>query len=202
MRFEMLRAAGIAASFLLPSAPLGATETDALTEADALAGELAQQCASCHGEKGISLVEGVPSLAGQPEAYLTRQLDRFRAGQRSSTTMQPIASRLSESQTTALAKHYARMPVPQIPNPADSELMAKGQTLAASRVCDGCHRGGAATHELVPRLAGQREDYLRAALFAYRDRERASPEGVMAAATDRMPDEHIRALAHFFSHLP
>jgi len=164
--------------------------------------ELIAQCAVCHGEEGNSRTEGVPSLAGQPAAYLERQLRLFRDGRRPSPIMQPITAELSDAQASALAEHYTRLRLRSEPSRADPDLMRQGYALSVNRVCGGCHRTESGGHELIPRLEGQREDYLRASLVAYRNRVRIGPEGVMVAAADHMSDKHIRALAHFFAHRP
>jgi cytochrome c553 len=36
--------------------------------------ERLQLCGTCHGEEGNSKMENTPSLAGQPELFLTNQL--------------------------------------------------------------------------------------------------------------------------------
>ena len=160
----------------------------------------ATACAVCHGVDGRSHTPGVPSLAGQPAAFLREQLRRFATGQRSSSAMAPIAAGLDEDEAQALAAMYAAMPAPSEPSATDTALMARGRALASLRVCGSCHRRDFSGGGLVPRLAGQREDYLERSLTEYRDHLRNTPDGVMAAAADRMPDGHIHALAHFLAH--
>ena len=157
-------------------------------------------CASCHGADGRSTHPGVPSLAGQPIEFLEAQLRRFRDGERISDAMQPVARGLSDSQLHALAEHYARLPARGAEDGGDTALLAKGRAIARNRMCGSCHRRDFHGSGLVPRLAGQREEYLRASLIAYREQRRASPERVMVAAADRLPDEHIEALAHYLAH--
>jgi cytochrome c553 len=69
-------------------------------------------CANCHGAKGEGESPMLPRLAGQPEAYVSGQLEAFRNGQRVNDdlgTMRDIAGRLSAEDTAALAKYYASM---------------------------------------------------------------------------------------------
>ena len=49
----------------------------------------------------------------------------------------------------------------------------------------------------MPRLAGQREDYLESEMRAYRASQR--PDTTMTAALYGVKDDEIRALAHFLS---
>lgn len=161
------------------------------------------QCAECHGPDGNSRTPGVPSLAGQPAEFLLEQLAHFRTGRRSFAPMQAVALALSEAEAASLAAHYSRLPARTSGNAdADADLMSKGRALAALRTCGSCHRSRFEGGGRVPRLAGQREDYLRASLLAYREQLRASPERVMVAIMDQVPDGHIQALAHFLAHQP
>jgi cytochrome c553 len=66
--------------------------------------------------------------------------------------------------------------------------------------CDNCHGVDYRGHKHLPRIASQREDYLVAALQAYRDNKRTGIETSMNAAMYRVTDEEIRAMAHFFAH--
>jgi cytochrome c553 len=52
----------------------------------------------------------------------------------------------------------------------------------------------------VPRIANQREDYLVAALKAYRDNKRVPPDTSMLGIMGQAADGDIAALAHFISH--
>jgi sulfide dehydrogenase cytochrome subunit len=67
---------------------------------------LAGTCANCHGTAGRS-AGGMPSLAGQPEAYLVQQMQAFRDGKRPATIMHQLAKGYTDEQIQALAKHYA-----------------------------------------------------------------------------------------------
>ena len=51
---------------------------------------------------------------------------------------------------------------------AEPERLARGQALAGKLHCVGCHGADFAGGKQVPRLAGQREDYLRTALAGFR----------------------------------
>ncbi|ARP82618.1 hypothetical protein CAL12_18565 [Bordetella genomosp. 8] len=69
-------------------------------------------CANCHGANGEGEAPMLPRLAGQPEAFVTGQLDAFRNGQRANDdlgTMRDIAKRLSAEDSAALARYYAGM---------------------------------------------------------------------------------------------
>ena len=50
----------------------------------------AQQCAACHGAKGVPIdPKTIPVIWGQQESYLMKQLRDFRNGERKSEVMAP-----------------------------------------------------------------------------------------------------------------
>ncbi len=70
-------------------------------------------CASCHGARGEGLGAANPPLGAQPAAYLTQQLDLWRAGKRRSdpqNIMLQISQALSPPESAALAAYAARLP--------------------------------------------------------------------------------------------
>jgi cytochrome c553 len=58
--------------------------------------ELVETCEACHGKKGVSEVEGMPSLAGQPDIFTQYQLVFIRDGQRKVEAMEDIAKKLTD----------------------------------------------------------------------------------------------------------
>ncbi|MEO7072883.1 MAG: c-type cytochrome [Rhodanobacter sp.] len=65
-------------------------------------------------------------------------------------------------------------------------------------LCAACHGAhGVASMPGVPNLAGQRVDYLRAALRQYRDGRRAVP--LMRSAIEPLSDAQLDALATWYS---
>ena len=66
-------------------------------------------CAACHGPKGISVNPLWPSLAGQQEGYLEKQIKAFRDGDRAEPTMQPFVANLSDQDASDLAAYYASL---------------------------------------------------------------------------------------------
>jgi len=53
----------------------------------------------------------------------------------------------------------------------------------------------------MPRLAGQREEYLLDSMKSFRDHPRRGGDTIMSAALYGVSDEDIRAMAHFLSRL-
>ena len=65
--------------------------------ADLKAGEeKAMVCVACHGPGGVSANPDWPSLAGQGQKYIEKQLKDFKSGERPNMVMQPQAGMLSD----------------------------------------------------------------------------------------------------------
>jgi cytochrome c553 len=93
----------------LGAAPLGAAaERNPLQSRSALGKSVAiQLCAFCHGERGLTVMDGYPALAGQYRDYLRQALIDYRSGARKDPTMQAVARRLGRKEIDAVAEHYA-----------------------------------------------------------------------------------------------
>jgi len=159
-------------------------------------------CAACHGADGNSAIPGIPSIAGQPKLFLETQLVLFREEVRVSPQMQPAVKGLSDREITRLAEHYAAQAArPAASEAGDPAWVKQGVALAQKLHCGSCHRPDFRGREQIPRLAGQREDYLTESMLAYRDNRRSGADTIMAAALYGVPDADIRALAHYLSRL-
>jgi cytochrome c553 len=199
MRFRNYVAAALLAAVAVPAMNIPAGHA-----ADLVAGkEKAEICAGCHGENGISQMENIPSLAGQPDAFIQWQLVFFRAGTRKNEQMQPIVEQIDNGDIRNLAAYFAALKPAEGKTPDDNpDLSAKGAQAAAGRRCASCHLDSFAGTKAVARIAGQREDYLIKALKDYKSGVRAG--GGMAAMAEvaySLSEEEITALAHYLAHL-
>lgn len=79
---------------------------------DAAAGRTvaAVKCKQCHGLDGLGTTPMFPTLAGQSEEYLIKQLNDFRDGQRENEMMTFLAKDLSDPEIDDLAAYYASIP--------------------------------------------------------------------------------------------
>lgn len=164
--------------------------------------EQVEVCADCHGENGNSTTPEIPSLAGQPALTITNQMIYFRETLRNNDVMTPQAQGLSDAEIEALAAYYAKQPVSPAPDLSDldSRRYEQGKTLAREMRCASCHRSDFSGNEQMPRLAGQREDYLIKAMKDYRERNRGGPDTTMIDILRDVSNEEIEALAHFLAH--
>jgi cytochrome c553 len=72
-------------------------------------------CGQCHGPQGQGVGNAFPSLAGQPAAYLSAQIDAWKAGTRRNDPlglMAGISAKLSDPDASAVAAYYATLPPP------------------------------------------------------------------------------------------
>jgi cytochrome c553 len=66
-------------------------------------------CAACHGIDGKASVASYPHLAGQNAAYLAKQMEAFRDGDRKEPLMAPFMAMLSDADIDNLAAYYASL---------------------------------------------------------------------------------------------
>jgi cytochrome c553 len=159
-----------------------------------------QLCSACHGNDGNSTTVGVPSIAGQPKLFIENQLVLFREELRKSDQMAPVMRGLKDPEIIKLAEHFSKLPAKSMASgPADAALMKQGMARAKVQRCGICHLSDFRGQNQIPRLAGQREDYLVTELFAYRDGKRSGGDTVMAEALRGVSDADLKALAHFLA---
>lgn len=159
----------------------------------------AEQCVACHGKSGNSTMENTPSLAGQPPAFLFLQLFLIRDGLRPLPAMKPFVDGRSDQELEDLAAHYAAQTLEPSDAPRDAALYARGAELSPRLRCASCHGLHYAGQEQMPRLAGQREDYLLHAMRQYQTNERFAADTSMVAVLYGLPPEDLAALAHYMA---
>jgi cytochrome c553 len=77
--------------------------------------------------------------------------------------------------------------------------MQRGQTLADQNRCSSCHNPDFSGKENVPRIANQREDYLKKTLAEYKDNSRHGYDGTMAEVMQPITQEQIADLAYYLA---
>ena len=162
----------------------------------------ANLCTACHGADGNSSTAGVPSIAGQPKLFIENQLVLFREGMRESDQMLAAVKGLKDPEIIRLAEHFSKLPAKTAPGVVDKSLFQRGQALAQQHRCGICHLADFRGQNQIPRLAGQREEYLLAEMKAYRDNKRKGGDTIMAATLYGVSDAEIAALAHFLARRP
>jgi cytochrome c553 len=163
--------------------------------------EKIQLCSACHGEDGNSRIEKIPSLAGQPAFFILNQLFLMREGVRKVEVMASIVKDLKDEDLDGLSKHFAALPTKRAGESFDLALAKKGAEIAAQRRCASCHLPTLAGQDQMPRVAGQRIDYLVEALKSYRDSPRPGADTAMSVPISGASNADITALAHYAASL-
>jgi len=135
--------------------------------------------------------------------YLTVQLLMFRERLRVIEPMNQVMQGLKDDDLRAMAAYLATLPPPQPPGGSiDATRMERARALIEQHRCNFCHQGNYSGEQNVPRLAGQREDYLVKALREYKNNTRRGYDASMADVLFLINDEQILDLAYFLARLP
>jgi len=169
-------------------------------------------CAGCHGMSGEGRPEsGYPRIAGQPPAYLERQLEAYADGRRQSMVMGPLAKRLTKEERVSVAAHFSSQLGSSIKKQNQASGSERGSTLARVgdndlrvQACQNCHGPeGTGQPPSGPYLAGLDRAYLRRELMAWRDGSRSTdPSGAMGTIARHLTEADIDAVAAHYAGLP
>ncbi len=160
----------------------------------------ASLCAACHGADGRSVIPGTPALAGQHGFYAITQLFLFREGRRTNEAMTAVAKTLNDQDLRGFAAVIDALPAvpPPVPaTPADPARMAKARELARQHKCVFCHGDDLSGGQQVPRIGGQREEYLREALRGFKSGQRPGYTQAMGEAVSQVTVEELDTLAYY-----
>ena len=155
-------------------------------------------CLACHGENGQSANPEIPSLGAQPSPYLLIQLFLFREKLRRLDLMNDAVKGLSDHDLRAFADTLAKLP-PPLPSAdqGDPARIGRGRALTRQFRCNICHNPDLAGHDNVPRIAGQREDFLVKTMREYKGNVRAGYDASMAEVLQPVSDADILDLAYY-----
>jgi cytochrome c553 len=151
----------------------------------------AGSCAACHGESGVSSIDGVPHLAGQRPAYLYLELKAYQSGVRGVSAMNDAVKFLSDKALVDVAAYFASLDPVQNTGTGAKAAPEKPDALqagkAAAAACGGCH-GEIGTSQTpgMPSLAGLDPNYLVAAMKAYKAGQRKNDmmQALLASVSD------------------
>jgi len=213
---------------LCVSQSAGAQEPDysLLESASAENGKLLsndERCQECHGVDGNIHANNeagkIPKLAGQHPAYLLKQFNDFRSGDRHHDFMAMMARTVDDEIAVDIFAHYAAQPVMKgggvEENPVGKKLYMEGDNARQIQACANCHgvdgRGLAPNQpspvaglglEFIPIIGGQDWHYLDQQLRDWRSGERSnSSDGIMNNITANLRDDEIKALTDYISRL-
>ena len=157
-------------------------------------------CAACHGADGRSDMPGIPVLAGQHSLYAITQLFLFREGRRNNEAMIALGKQMKDADLRGFSDFIGTLPPVPAPAPAappDAARMDKGQALAKEHKCVFCHGADLAGGQGVPRIGGQKEDYVRATLLGLKSGDRPGYTRAMTEALSQVPVDDLALLAYY-----
>ena len=202
---------------------LAVVASSSFAAGDADAGKSkAASCGACHGSDGNSAAPNFPSLAGQHEKYIIKQLKDISMpqaeGGRVVPEMTAIVKDMPEQDMADIATYYASQTIAG--GAADPELVKKGESVFRAGVerkgvasCSGCHgpSGKGVAGAGFPALAGQHAAYLEKQLKAFRQgadqpladgsRVNDGDASIMRDVAEKLSDLEIKAVASFLSGL-
>ncbi len=168
------------------------------------AGQFKAVCAACHGANGRSDMAGVPVLAGNSSLYVITQLFLFREGRRKNEAMVAMAKPMTDADLRGFSDYIgtlAAVPAPAPPSAPDAARMLRASALAEQHKCTYCHGADLAGGQQVPRIGGQKEEYLRQTLHDFKAGQRPGYTRAMTEALSQVPIEDLDHLAFYAANI-
>lgn len=164
------------------------------------------ECYLCHGNNGEGSSSTYPRLAGQHREYIAKQLLDFRNGKRKGV-MNDMASELTNEEIFSLAEYFNNKPTltHQIQNNALAAvglyIFEYGNKFSGIAACSTCHGVNGAGTKILPRLAGQHQQYVINQLNAFNSRKRNNDNSIMHHIASKLTDLEKEAVALYVSGL-
>ncbi len=187
---------------------------------DAEAGQAkSATCMGCHGLGGNSAIPDFPKLAGQGEAYLVKQLQHFKSGERNNAMMAGVASLLSDQDIEDIAAYYSIQIISENSAKGSEEKIELGRKIyvggkmdTQTTACIACHgpKGEGIPTAGFPALSAQHAEYTASQLKAFRQysiNKQTDSDGVqrvnemMNNVAKGLTNEEIDALSEYIAGL-
>ncbi len=173
--------------------------------------KLVESCNDCHGDKGITTAQDVPSIAGVSATVHSDDLKAFKEKKRPCNKvsykrgdtkrqgdMCTIAAKLSDAEIAALADTYSKLPYVPMKQTTDAAKVAAGKAVH-ERECKSCHSaGGKDPADDAGILAGQPLTYLKAALADLKSGKTDQPKK-MKDKMAKITDADLEPLAQYYA---
>ena len=191
-----------------------------LAVGDAEAGQAkSATCMGCHGLAGNSTIPNFPKLAGQSEAYIVKQLQYFKSGERGNAMMAGVALSLSDQDMEDVAAYYSIQTISENSAKGSEEMIELGRKIyvggkmdTQTTACIACHgpKGKGIPTAGFPSVAAQHADYTSSQLKAFRQysiNQQTDSDGVervnemMNNVAMGLTNEEIDALSQYIAGL-
>ena len=163
---------------ILATVLLASFSSSIIAAGDAEAGQTkSATCMGCHGLAGNSEIASFPKLAGQGEAYLLKQLQNFKSGERNNAIMAGVVFLISEQNFMDLAAYYSIQTISENSAKGDAKTIELGRKIyvggkmdTQTTACIACHgpKGLGIPTAGFPSLSAQHADYIAVQLKAFR----------------------------------
>ena len=191
--------AAISAAWLLPAASFGAADP-----------KLVESCNDCHGDKGVTTAQNIPTIAGISASVHSDALKAFKGKTRTCNKVKytrgdtsrqgdmcTVAGKLSDAEITALADTYSKLPFAPFKQTTDAAKAAAGKTVH-ERDCKSCHsNGGKDPSDDASILGGQPASYLKDTMADFKAGKSDQPKKMKDKMT-KLSDGDIEALSQFY----
>ena len=171
------------------------TNPMALEEALRLGQERSVLCGYCHGKDGNSVKNYIPNLAQQNAEYLLKQFVMFSDGERKSYVMQQLSKSLSEQEKINLSLYYSSMQVIAVDEVSGSQ---QGHDKYQG-FCFACHGEKGLGNKDLPRLAGQKKEFLVKTLTAFKNGKKSRSTSPMVKIMGAVNSSDIEPLADYIA---
>lgn len=179
---------------------------------DAAAGKgKSAACGGCHGMDGNSPIATYPKLAGQNEAYITKQIKDYKANTtRQNAIMMGMTAALSDEDAADIGAYFqaqrvtAAAPFDEAKAAAGRELFKGGDLQKGIPACQACHgpTGAGVAGVGYPMVGGQYVEYTLAQLNAFKDGSRSNDDKrLMRDIVNQLSEEEMVAVANYIASL-
>lgn len=175
----------------------GLAVSSPLWAAASTAAMLSNTCAGCHGTNGASVGLSMPTLAGQPAAYIEDSMKKFKSGERPSSIMGRLAKAYSDDDFKAMAEFFGDKKFIRHKQAVDAAKAVKGKQVH-EQSCKKCHQEGGRESEDGGVIAGQWKEYLQITMNEFQSKTRPMPKK-MAEKFEGLSQDDLDALIHFYA---
>lgn len=190
----------LSTAWLLPAVSLAAADP-----------KLVDSCNDCHGDKGVTTSQSIPTIASISASVHSDSLKAFkgktrpcnkvnytRGDTKRQSDMCTVAGKLTDAEMTALADHYSKLPYAPLKQPTDAGKVAAGKTIH-ERDCKGCHsNGGKDPGDDAGILGGQPAGWLKGALADFKADKAEQPKKMKDKMT-KLSEADLEALSQFYA---
>ena len=190
----------LSSAWLLPAVSFGAADP-----------KLVDSCNDCHGDKGVTTAQDVPTIAGVSATVHSDALKAYKGKarpcnkvsyKRGDTKRQgdmcSVVAKLSDAEIAALADTYAKLPYAPLKQSTDAAKAGAGKAIH-DKDCKGCHsNGGKDPADDAGILGGQPAGYLKSALADLKAGKTEQPKK-MKEKMVKLSDADVEALAQFYA---